>query len=330
MKIDASLITRDHLDAGKLAASFESDGYDGVYTFEGPHDPFLPLSIACGTTSTIDLMTSVAIGFARNPMTLANLGYDLQLMSKGRFTLGLGSQIKPHIEKRFSMPWSSPAKRMGEMVAAIKAIWNAWQFKESLNFKGEFYSHTLMTPFFNPGENPFGIPKILMAAVGPLMLKAAAENADGIIVHPFHSAKSFHELTLPALDNRLQDNDFEVVIGLIVGLGTTQDEIDQAKLSCASQISFYGSTPAYKGMLEVHGFEDLHLELNRLSKQGEWIKMREIIPDEVLQKFAIIGTPAEVGKELLSRYDAKIARVQPTIYTSQPELQSEFFNFIKG
>jgi len=330
MKIDASLITRDHLDAGKLAASFESEGYDGVYTFEGPHDPFLPLSIACGTTATIDLMTSVAIGFARNPMILANLGYDLQLMSKGRFTLGLGSQIKPHIEKRFSMPWSSPAKRMGEMVAAIKAIWNAWQFQEPLNFRGEFYSHTLMTPFFNPGENPFGIPKILMAAVGPLMLKAAAENADGIIVHPFHSAKSFHELTLPALGNRFQDNNFDIVIGLIVGLGTTQDEIDQAKLSCASQISFYGSTPAYKGMLEVHGFEDLHLELNRLSKQGEWIKMREIIPDEVLQKFAIIGTPAEVGKELLSRYDAKIARVQPTIYTSQPELQSEFFNFIKG
>jgi probable F420-dependent oxidoreductase len=330
MKIDASLITRDHLDAGKLAANFESEGYDGVYTFEGPHDPFLPLSIACGNTTTIDLMTSVAIGFARNPMILANLGYDLQLMSKGRFTLGLGSQIKPHIEKRFSMPWSSPAKRMGEMVAAIKAIWNAWQFKEPLNFRGEFYSHTLMTPFFNPAENPFGIPKILMAAVGPMMLKAAAENADGIIVHPFHSAKSFHELTLPALDNRFQDNDFDIVIGLIVGLGTTQDEIDQAKLSCASQISFYGSTPAYKGMLEVHGFEDLHLELNRLSKQGEWTKMRDIIPDEVLQEFTIIGTPAQAAEELLSRYDAKIARVQPTIYTSQPELQSEFFNLIKS
>ena len=330
MKIDASIITRDHLDAGKLAANFESEGYDGVYTFEGPHDPFLPLSIVCGTTSTIDLMTSVAIGFARNPMILANLGYDLQLMSKGRFTLGLGSQIKPHIEKRFSMPWSSPAKRMGEMVAAIKAIWNAWQFEEPLNFRGEFYSHTLMTPFFNPGENPFGIPKILMAAVGPMMLKAAAENADGIIVHPFHSAKSFHELTLPALGNPFQDKDFDIAIGLIVGLGTTQDEIDQAKLSCASQISFYGSTPAYKGMLEVHGFEDLHLELNRLSKQGEWTKMRDIIPDEVLQEFTIIGTPAQAAEELSSRYDAKIARVQPTIYTNQPELQSEFLNLIKS
>ena len=169
-----------------------------------------------------------------------------------------------------------------------------------------------------------------MAAVGPMMLKAAAENADGIIVHPFHSAKSFHELTLPALGNRFQDNDFDIVIGLIVGLGTTQDEIDQAKLSCASQISFYGSTPAYKGMLEVHGFENLHLELNRLSKQGEWTKMRDIIPDEVLQKFAIIDTPTKAAEELLSRYDAKIARVQPTIYTSQPELQSEFFNLIKS
>ena len=329
MKIDASLITRDHLDAGNLAANFESEGYDGVYTFEGPHDPFLPLSIACGTTSTIDLMTSVAIGFARNPMILANLGYDLQLMSKGRFTLGLGSQIKPHIEKRFSMPWSSPAKRMGEMVAAIKAIWNAWQFDEPLNFRGEFYSHTLMTPFFNPRENPFGIPKILMAAVGPMMLKAAAENADGIIVHPFHSVKSFHELTLPALGNSHKDEDFEIAIGLIVGLGSTQDEIDKAKLSCASQISFYGSTPAYKSMLEVHGFEDLHLELNKLSKLGEWIKMRDILPDEIIEKFAIIGTPSEVARTILSRYQIEIARIQPTIYSINPELQKQFLALIK-
>ena len=329
MKIDASLITRDHLDAGKLAARFESEGYDGVYTFEGPHDPFLPLSIACGTTSTIDLMTSVAIGFARNPMILANLGYDLQLMSKGRFTLGLGSQIKPHIEKRFSMPWSRPAKRMGEMVAAIKAIWNAWQFKEPLNFRGEFYSHTLMTPFFNPGENPFGIPKILMAAVGPMMLKAAAENADGVIIHPFHSVKSFHELTLPALKNRLQDKDFQIAMGLIVGLGSTQSEIDQAKLSCASQISFYGSTPAYKSMLEVHGYEDLHLELNKLSKKGEWDEMVNIVPDKVIEEFAIIGSPAEAAKNLLSRYKTRISRIQPTLYSVNPEIQKEFFKLIK-
>ena len=329
MKIDASLITRDHLDAGKLAASFESEGYDGVYTFEGPHDPFLPLSIACGTTATIDLMTSVAIGFARNPMILANLGYDLQLMSKGRFTLGLGSQIKPHIEKRFSMPWSSPAKRMGEMVAAIKAIWNAWQFKEPLNFRGEFYSHTLMTPFFNPGENPFGIPKILMAAVGPLMLEAAAENADGIIIHPFHSVKSFHELTLPVLKNRLQDKDFQIAMGLIVGLGSNQAEIDQAKLSCATQISFYGSTPAYKSMLEVHGYEGLHLELNKLSKKGEWDKMVKIVPDEIIEEFAIIGSPAEAAKNLLSRYKTRISRIQPTLYSTNPEIQKEFFKLIK-
>ena len=329
MKIDASLITRDHLDAGKLAANFESEGYDGVYTFEGPHDPFLPLSIACGTTSTIDLMTSVAIGFARNPMILANLGYDLQLMSKGRFTLGLGSQIKPHIEKRFSMPWSSPAKRMGEMVAAIKAIWRAWQFEEQLNFRGEFYSHTLMTPFFNPGENPFGNPKILMAAVGPMMLKAAAENADGIIVHPFHSAKSFHELTLPALGNRFQDKDFEIVIGLIVGLGSSQAEIDQAKLSCASQISFYGSTPAYKSMLEVHNYLNLYEDLNKLSKLGKWDQMSKIIPDEIVENFAIIGSPSEAAKSIFRRYKTNISRIQPTIYSASSDLKLEFFKNLK-
>src|SRR5210317_482486 len=178
IKVDCSMITRDPAEASKISKNLEDLGYDGAYTFEGPHEPFLPLAAAALATEKLELSTSIAVAFSRNPMTLANLGYDLQLMSKGRFTLGLGSQIKPHIEKRFSMPWSSPAKRMGEMVAAIKAIWNAWQFKEPLNFRGEFYSHTLMTPFFNPGENPFGIPKILMAAVGPMMLKAAAENAD--------------------------------------------------------------------------------------------------------------------------------------------------------
>ena len=153
MKIDASIITRNPADASLIASRIEKSGFDGLFTFEGPHDPFLPLAVSALNTSKIKLITSIAIAFARNPMLLANIGYDLQLLSRGRFIMGLGSQIKPHIEKRFSMPWSSPAKRMREMIQAIKSIWDCWENGADLDFKGEFYNHTLMTPLFNPGKS---------------------------------------------------------------------------------------------------------------------------------------------------------------------------------
>ena len=200
MKIDAPIITRDPSDAADLSSKIEASGFDGLCTFEGPHEPFLPLAVAASNTKKINLITSIAIAFARNPMLLANIGYDLQLLSKGRFIMGLGSQIKPHIEKRFSMPWSSPANRMREMIQAIKSIWECWENGTQLNFKGEFYSHTLMTPFFNPGKHEYGLPDIYLAGVGPLMTCVAAEVADGLLVHPFHSVKSLQAITLPAVD----------------------------------------------------------------------------------------------------------------------------------
>ena len=203
IKVDCSMITRDPAEASKVSKNLEDLGYDGAYTFEGPHEPFLPLAAAALATEKLELSTSIAVAFSRNPMTLANIGYDLQLMSKGRFTLGLGSQIKPHIEKRYSMPWSSPAKRMKEMVGAIKAIWGCWHEGKDLDFRGEFYKHTLMTPFFNPGENPFGLPKIYVAGVGPLMTQAAAESGDGFIVHPFHTTKFLENITLPSVKKGL-------------------------------------------------------------------------------------------------------------------------------
>ncbi len=175
MKIDAPIITRDPSDAADLSSKIEASGFDGLCTFEGPHEPFLPLAVAASNTKKINLITSIAIAFARNPMLLANIGYDLQLLSKGRFIMGLGSQIKPHIEKRFSMPWSSPANRMREMIQAIKSIWECWENGTQLNFKGEFYSHTLMTPLFNPGKHEYGLPDIYLAGVGPLMTCVAAE-----------------------------------------------------------------------------------------------------------------------------------------------------------
>ena len=199
MKIDAGIISSDAREAGISAKNLEDAGYDGAFTYEGPHDPFLPLVGAALSTEKIELMTSIAVAFARNPMVLANLGFDLNLLSKGRFILGLGSQIKPHITKRFSMPWSSPAARMKEMISAIQAIWDCWQNGTKLDFRGEFYSHTLMTPFFTPASNPYGTPKIYVAAVGPLMTKAVAESADGLLVHPFHTVKYMEEITLPGV-----------------------------------------------------------------------------------------------------------------------------------
>ena len=216
IKVDCSMITRDPAEASEASKNLENLGYDGAYTFEGPHEPFLPLAAAALATEKLELSTSIAVAFSRNPMTLANIGYDLQLMSKGRFTLGLGSQIKPHIEKRYSMSWSAPAKRMKEMVGAIKAIWGCWHEGRDLDFRGEFYKHTLMTPFFNPGENPFGIPKIYVAGVGPLMTQAAAESGDGFIVHPFHTTKFLENI--------------DAVIALPGGCGTLDELIEAITL----------------------------------------------------------------------------------------------------
>ena len=194
VKVDSAM--NDFATAGPTAKRLEDAGYDGGFTFEGPHDPFFPLVVASQATERLELYTAIAIAFSRNPMILANIGWDLQALSKGRFMLGLGSQIKPHIEKRFSMPWSKPAARMREMVLAIKEIWRCWAEEDRLDFRGEFYQHTLMTPIFSPGRNEFGNPPIFVAGVGPVMTEAAAEAADGFFVHPFGTAKSMAEVTL--------------------------------------------------------------------------------------------------------------------------------------
>jgi probable F420-dependent oxidoreductase len=199
LKVDGAILVQNPADAGPAARRLEQAGYDGGFSLEGPHDPFLPLLVAAGQTERLELATAVAIAFARNPMLLANLGYDLQLHSKGRFVLGLGSQIRPHIEKRYSMRWSKPAARMREMVLAIRAIWKCWQEGAGLDFRGEFYTHTLMPPLFNPGPNPHGLPKIFLAGVGPKMTEVVGEVADGYFVHPFHTPEYLQKVTLPAL-----------------------------------------------------------------------------------------------------------------------------------
>ncbi len=296
----------DPRTAGALFADLERAGFDGAYSFESSHDPFFPLAAAASTTTSMRLGTAVAIGFARNPMVLANTGYDLQVMTNGRFVLGLGSQIKPHIEKRFSETWSHPARRMREMVLAIKAIWAAWDDRTPLDFRGEFYQHTLMTPAFDPGPNPFGPPPILVGGFGPAMIGVAGEVADGLVVHPFATARSMAELTLPALDRGLERSgrhrgDVDVLWVTMVVSWTNESEREIAMQSAKAQLGFYGSTPAYRPTLDLHGWGDLQPELNRLSKQGRWDLMIDLVPDEWVETIAVAGPRDEVADRIIER-----------------------------
>ena len=314
MKIDGSLLVEDPAEAGPLARRLEEQGYDGGFTFEGQHDPFFPLCVAAQQTERLELITAIAIAFARNPMTLANIAYDLQLLSSGRFILGLGSQIKPHIEKRFSSVWSRPAARMRELVLAMRAIWACWQEGEKLDFQGEFYQHTLMTPVFNPGPNPHGLPKIFLAGFGPKMTEVAGEVADGFLMHPFHSMDFVEQVTRPALERgraRSERGDFEISCQVILALGENDEELERSMNGARAQISFYASTPAYRGVLDCHGWGDLQQELNVLSKRGAWLEMAGRVPDEVVEEVAIVGPRAAVADRIRERYGAFAARVSP-------------------
>ncbi len=323
MKIDAPLLAPNPLDARMAAQALEADGYDGAYTFDGPSDPFLPLAIAAEHTGRLQLITAIAVAFARNPMLVAQLGNDLQLMSKGRFLLGLGSQIRPHIEKRFSMPWSAPAPRMREFVLAVRAIWDAWQGGAPLNFRGEFYTHTLMPPLLTPGPNPHGTPPILLAGVGPAMTEVAGEVADGFLVHPFHSAAYFEHCALPALQRGLnksgrQRKDFEISCQLLVATGRTSEEVEQAVRELRVQIAFYASTPAYRPVLEQLGRGALQEQLSALTKQGAWAEMGELIDDEILHAVAIVGATTQAADAIVERCAGKVDRVSPTAYIRDP------------
>jgi probable F420-dependent oxidoreductase len=314
MKIEGALTTTDLAAVAAHAQDLEALGYDGISSFEGPHDPFLPLLLAAEHTERLELTTGVAIAFARNPMTLANVSYDLQLASKGRFNLGLGTQIKPHIEKRYSMPWSRPVARMRELVLAIRAIWASWHEGKPLNFRGEFYTHTLMTPFFNPGPNPYGLPRIFLGGVGPQMTEVAGEVADGFIIHPFSTATFIRETTLPALDRGLARAgrtraDIEIAFPGMIVAADTDAELAAGVSAMRARLAFYGSTPAYRRVLETHGWGDAQTELNTLSKRGDWATMSALITDEMVDELCVVGTRAEVPVEIRRRYGDLVQRI---------------------
>jgi probable F420-dependent oxidoreductase len=324
MKVDGG-IGGDLRGAGKAAAAQEAQGYDGLWTAETAHDPFFPLLLASQQTDRVELGTGIAVAFARNPMNLAQIAWDLQAASEGRFILGLGSQIKPHITKRFSMPWSHPAARMREMILAIRAIWASWNDGTKLDFQGDFYTHTLMTPFFNPGPNPHGDAKIFLAGVGELMTEVAGEVCDGFLCHGFTTERYLREVTVPALERGAATagrslGDIEISGPAFVVTGTTEEEMAASVAGTKQQIAFYGSTPAYRGVLELHGWGGLQDDLNKMSKEGKWKEMGELITDDILHTFAVVGEPEQLAPELQARYGDVVSRISfYAPYASDPD-----------
>jgi probable F420-dependent oxidoreductase len=306
---------RGDLDAaGAVARDLETLGFDGLYTAEAAHEPFFPLVLAAEHTSRVRVFTNIAVAFARSPMDLAQISDGLQRLSGGRFVLGLGSQIRPHIEHRYSMEWSRPVARMGEMVAAIKAIQRSWHEGVPLDFQGEIYRHTLMTPFFDPGPNPFGPPPVWVAALGPQMTAKAAEVGDGVLIHPFHTGKFLREHTTPAVAAGLARagrprSGFTVHATPIVCTGTTPEELERAAIGVRGLLAFYGSTPSYRVTLDAHGWGELQTELNAMTKRGEWDELASRVPDEVFEELAVHGAPEEIPRLLAERYGDTVDRV---------------------
>jgi len=312
MRVDGT-IGFDPADVVAQAIEAEACGYDGIWSAETGHDPFLPLVLAAEHTERLQVGTGIAVAFARNPMTLAMTANDLQTQSGGRFMLGLGSQIKPHIEKRFSMPWSHPAPRMRELILAIRAIWSAWSDGSRLAFRGEYYRHTLMTPMFDPGPNPHGNPPVFLAAVGALMTEVAGEVADGLLAHAFTTERYLREVTLPALERGLATSGrdrsaVEISYPGMVVTGVDDESYAKAVAATRKQLAFYGSTPAYRPVLDLHGWGDLQSELNTLSKRGAWDDMAGLIDDEILNTFAVVGGLDTLAAAIRARFDGLVDR----------------------
>lgn len=296
-------------------------GFDGLWSTEVSRDPFLPLMLVARESATLQLGTAVTVAFARNPMTVATVANDLNAFSEGRFILGLGSQIEAHITRRFGMPWSAPAARMREFVQALQAIWRSFQLGERLDFRGRYYEHTLMTPMFRPAPHPWGPPPVMIAAVGPQMTAVAGEECDGLLIHSFTTERYLREATAPTIEAGLAKSgrvrqEFTMSYPGLVATGGDEDGFDAAVRRVRHQIAFYGATPAYRGVLELHGWADLYTELHRLSRAGDWDAMTELIDDDVLSTFCVVGEPKAVGAEIVRRYSDVVDRF--TLSTPYP------------
>ncbi len=334
MKVDGGLMGRLDTLPDRIK-KLEAMGYDGAFTAEVSANPFFPLILGAEHSERIELLTGIAVAFARNPMDMANLAHDLNAYSKGRFILGIGSQIRPHITKRFSMPWSHPANRMREYILAMRAIWDCWYQGQPLKFEGKFYTHTLMTPMFTPTEIEYGPPRVMLAAVGPRMAEVAGEVADGLLVHAFTTERYMREVTLPAIERGLAKSArdrgaFQIACPMFVVTGADEQAMAQSASINRKQIAFYGSTPAYRPVLELHGWGGLQEELNILSKRGEWDAMGDCISDEILEEFAIVAKPEDVASRIKQRCGDVLDRIVCTMELPDTDQQQEFVQSLQA
>lgn len=309
-----SRLSGDLTRAGKEASLAAELGFDGVTSSEAAHDPFLPLAVASAAEPVLDLHSAIAVAFARSPMVTAEAVRSLQHQSGGRMVLGLGTQTKPHIERRFDMPWSGrPVAQMREYVGALRAIWTDWEGGDQLRFEGSHYRHTLMTDAFRPGPTGLGLPAVHLAAVGPAMTRLAGECFDGLIAHSFSSSEWFHQVTLPALDEGLERSGrtrAELAVHC-PGFVLVADEAGRegARATARHYVAFYGSTPAYGDVLRLHGWGALHEQLHALSVTEDpqrWDRMAELVDDEVVETFALIGSVDDIRAEVVSRYRGEV------------------------
>jgi probable F420-dependent oxidoreductase len=313
VKLDASMLTHDLKSLPDHARKVEALGYDCLWSSETQHDPYLPVAVAATATTRIKLGTNIATVFSRSPMITAHIAWDLQKASGGRFTLGLGTQVKAHNERRFSVKFESPGPKMAEAIRAIRAIWDCWQNGAKLNFKGQFYTFDVMTPFFNPG--PIEHPKIpiFIAAVNPYMCGVAGELCEGMHVHPFNSPKYLREVVHPAVEAGLKKSgrarkDFTFATASFVIVGDNERERAEQAQMVRQQIAFYGSTRTYQPVLECHGWGALTAQLHRKSVEGDWKGMADLVTDEMLEAYAVTATYDQLHAKIVERYDGLLDR----------------------
>jgi len=313
-------------------------GYDGFFSAETQHDPFFPLVLAAATRSDLELGTAITVAFPRSPMVVAMTAWDLARMSHGRFLLGLGTQIKPHIVRRFSTVWDSPGPRLREYILSLRAIWDTWQNATPLSFQGEFYQFSLMTPFFNPGPIPNPDVPVYIAGVGPHLSRLAGELCQGFHVHPFHTVRYLDEVVIPGIragaesEGRSLD-DVERATTVFVMTGESDSEIEQAMEPVRQQISFYASTPSYQPVLEANGW-DFGSELTAMSKRGQWAEMSGIVPDEAVLEVGVAAPIDRLGQAIKERYGDRVQRVGfytiGSVLGMDPDALREVIRQLKG
>jgi probable F420-dependent oxidoreductase len=323
MRVFATLPQEDLRQVGPAAQRLEAEGYDGVVCMENRHDPFLPIAVAGTQTERLELHTGIAIAFARSPMTVANMGWDLAGATGGRFVVGLGPQVKAHNERRFSVPWSPPAPRMREYVQALRAIWRSWTTGDKLAYEGEHYRFTLMPPNFVPEPIDVPAPPITIAAVGPAMLGVAAEECDGVKLHVFATRKYLEQEVMPRVTAGLAKAGrarahYEISGGGFIASGPDDETVQKMFDWVRQRVAFYGSTPAYWPVLKVHGLDDLGAELNQMTRQGRWTEMAARVSDDVVHLFAAVGRHDQIAAVIAERFGGMVDAIQASANSSVP------------